>query len=210
MKAFHNDLKIKRKYLARIKAHAKIDELIKGTYWEKGKGCAIGCTIHSGDHASYETELGIPRRLALLEDVLFEGLPKNLAKKWPTRFLKAIPVGADLSKVWNKFAIWLLLDEKNGILQYAHTEKSKLAILNIANLYLRNLKEKEEISDLDWKNAHGYVYTAVRENPSNPYNSVLYSISSSGILTPYKTYSISYINQSEKLLELLKNPETTQ
>jgi hypothetical protein len=61
MKAFHNDNEIKQKYLKRVIAHQKADELIKGKYWEKGKGCAVGCTIHSGDHAKYETELGIPR-----------------------------------------------------------------------------------------------------------------------------------------------------
>lgn len=49
MKAFHNDKKIKAKYLARVKAHIKAGEVIKGKYWENGKGCAVGCTIHGYD-----------------------------------------------------------------------------------------------------------------------------------------------------------------
>lgn len=32
MKAFHNDIKIKEKYVARVKAHQIADEIIKGKY----------------------------------------------------------------------------------------------------------------------------------------------------------------------------------
>lgn len=37
MKAFHDDLKIKEKYLSRVRAHKRADEIIKGKYWEDGK-----------------------------------------------------------------------------------------------------------------------------------------------------------------------------
>ena len=111
MKAFHSDPKIKEKYLNRVKAHAKADELIKGKYWEEGKGCAVGCTVHSSNHAAYETELGIPRIIARLEDRIFENLPNELAMTWPIRFLEAVPVGKDLKRVWPKFAIYLLTDK---------------------------------------------------------------------------------------------------
>jgi len=110
MKAFHNKIKIKNMYLDRIDAHFKADEIIKGQYWEGGKGCAVGCTIHGSEHKKYETELGIPRALARLEDTIFEGLPNDIAKTWPADFLKAVPVGADLSKVVWKFLSWVLLE----------------------------------------------------------------------------------------------------
>ncbi len=32
-----------------IRAHREADQLIKGTYWEDGKGCAIGCRYQSND-----------------------------------------------------------------------------------------------------------------------------------------------------------------
>jgi hypothetical protein len=111
MKAFHNKQEIKDRYINRLKEHAKQDEIIKGNYWEHGKGCAVGCTIHSGDHKAYEIELGIPTILAKLEDRLFESLPNAEAKKFPLQFLNAIPVGADLSTIWPKFAIFLLTDK---------------------------------------------------------------------------------------------------
>ena len=56
MRAFHGDPKVKTKYLKRVRAHRAADQIIHGTYWEDGKGCAVGCTIHSSDHAAYETE----------------------------------------------------------------------------------------------------------------------------------------------------------
>jgi hypothetical protein len=108
MKSFFGKKEVKEKYLSRVKAHAEADEIVKGKYWEKGKGCAVGCTIHGSDHFAYETELGIPAWLAYLEDTLFEGMSLEKAKKWPERFLKAIPVGSDLTKVRPKILIFIL------------------------------------------------------------------------------------------------------
>ena len=133
MLSFHNDSKIKATYLARVQAHALADEIIHGAYWQEGKGCAVGCTIHGSDHAKYETELGIPRILARLEDRIFEGLANAESKTFPSRFLSAIPVGADLSMVWPKFAAWLLVGCQR------HTKKDSaqwIAIQRVADLYL--------------------------------------------------------------------------
>ncbi len=108
MQAFHNDLKIKKKYIARVQAHRKADELIQGVTWKKGKGCAVGCTLEAYSHARYETELGIPEWLARVEDTLFEGMSKEEAMLWPEKFLSAIPVGADLEPVKRKFIVVVL------------------------------------------------------------------------------------------------------
>ena len=108
MKAFHNDHSIKEKYLARVKYHREADNLIRGTGWVDGKGCAIGCTLESYDHSRYPIELGIPTWLAYLEDKIFEGLPLNEAIQWPERFLDAINVGSELDKIKNPFLIFVL------------------------------------------------------------------------------------------------------
>jgi len=107
MRAFHNDPAIREKYMARLRAHAEADEIVKGQYWQNGKGCAVGCTIHGSDHQAYETELGIPVALAMLEDRIFENLPSTLAMKWPLRFLGAFETGVDYSRVSWKFLYWL-------------------------------------------------------------------------------------------------------
>ena len=114
MKAYLNDVSIKAKYLDRVRAHAAADEIIHGKYWEDGKGCAVGCTIHSGNHLDYESKLGIPVMLARLEDRLFEGQSNGCSKEFPERFLLAAKVGAYLSRVGWKFLYWLLTEELAG------------------------------------------------------------------------------------------------
>ena len=124
--AFHGDPAIKEKYLSRVRAHRKADNLIRGTGWDGHRGCAIGCTLESYNHALYETELGIPRSIARLEDGIFEGLELNLAMEWPERVLSAITPGADLSLVTAKFMVWLLTDEADGVLRHAKTNAPAL------------------------------------------------------------------------------------
>jgi hypothetical protein len=112
MLSFHSDPAIKSNYLARVAGHADADEIVKGRYWENGKGCAVGCTIHGETHESFERELGVPQMLAWLEDVIFEGLPNRLAKTWPERFLLSIAPGKDLSPVGWRFLHWLLAESR--------------------------------------------------------------------------------------------------
>ena len=114
MLAFHGKEEIKEMYLSRVRAHAIADEIAHGFYWKNGKGCAVGCTIHSREHKDYETELGIPIMLARLEDRLFEGMTNGKSKEFPERFLSAARVGADLSLVGWKFLHWLLTEELVG------------------------------------------------------------------------------------------------
>src|SRR5690348_11350270 len=141
MKAYHGDAAVKEKYLARVRSHQAADELMQGYgYWRDGKGCAVGCTIHSESepHKAYERELGIPERIAWLEDRLFERMPKEPARTWPERFLNAIPVGADLSNVWDQFMQWLLVDAEHGVIKYAKSDRSKKVIQGVADLYSRS------------------------------------------------------------------------
>ena len=151
MLAFHNDPAIKDKYLARVEQHQKADEIVQGYYWENGKGCAVGCTIHGSNHEAYEEELGIPRAIARLEDGIFERLSAAEAKGFPVSFLKAIPVGADLSMVVNRWLYWQLVDKENGVIRYAHKD-GKIAIERVATLLSRKI-EGEEVSQVDLGNA---------------------------------------------------------
>ncbi len=148
MRAFYNDEHIKELYLARVRQHRAADEIIHGKYWENGRGCAVGCTIHSSDHAAYEGELGIPCALAWLEDRIFENLPNPNAAEWPEAFLSSIPVGADLGHVCDQFMSWLLMDEEAGVIRFAR-EQDKPAIKQIAALYQRRLAG-ETITEDEW------------------------------------------------------------
>ena len=160
MKAYNNDKKLKADLVAEALKHQKADEIIQGTYGDEDGWCAVGCTIKSyndkrgktfntNDHSMYETELGIPRMLARLEDRLFEGMDLKDAKGFPVKFLRAVNVGADLSMVWTKFIIWLLIDEKDGVIKFA-SPKGEVAIKNVAKLYLRKLAGDEPTRD-EWR-----------------------------------------------------------
>jgi len=103
MRSFHDSKELKQEYVDRVEHHQAADEITQGTYWENGKGCAVGCTIHSDDHHNYEVALGLPEWLAHLEDRLFEGMSNVDAKAFPLIFLEAINVGSNLTSVKSKF-----------------------------------------------------------------------------------------------------------
>lgn len=137
--AFHGKAEVKEMYVSRVQLHAAHDEIIQGQYWEHGRGCAVGCTIHGNEHSRYESELGIPRQLAYLQDRIFEGLSNEEAKGFPLAFLAAIHVGADLSLVVSRFMVWMLADEKDGVIRFAKRDETKAAIQKVADLYKRQV-----------------------------------------------------------------------
>ena len=183
MEAFHNNPSIKEKYLTRLNKHYQADEIIQGQYWENGKGCAVGCTIHSDNHQDYESKLGIPKSIALLQDTIFENLPNELAKEFPLEFLSAIKVGADLKNVRKLFIIWQLTNEKYGVLQYTNDKK---VIQDIADALVQDMVTPVSVEE--WKELRKNVYAAA---------------DFAGISK--KSKSEYHIAASKKLIELLKN-----
>ena len=169
MLAFHNDPSLKSFVLSELQAHAAADTLIKGRYWEGGKGCAVGCTLEAvrrrngersriqhSKHALYEPHLGIPEVLAVLEDGIFENLDNGASQIWPIRFTSAIAPGADLSMVWPRFALWLLRDFLPPIIK---SDAVKAAIPVVADLY-REWVGGEKPSEERWKGAYAAAASA--------------------------------------------------
>lgn len=148
MKAFHGDPAIKAKYLARVEAHRKADEVVQGQYWEQGRGCAVGCTIHGDDHSKYERELGIPESIAHLEDGIFEGLPPEEARDWPGQFLESIPVGADLDLVVHHFILWMVESPDIGLGNSA-LQAGRNRLEAVAGL-LRRMINGDRPTDAEW------------------------------------------------------------
>ena len=81
MFAFTDTPVTKQQLLDQLRAHAAADQIVKGTYWENGKGCAVGCSVHCGDHAQYETRFGIPRMLARIVKAAGYRVSKPAPKK---------------------------------------------------------------------------------------------------------------------------------
>lgn len=152
MKAFHDSQEIKDKYVTRVKHHIELDNLVRGTGWSDGKGCAVGCTLEAYNHEAYETELGIPEWLARLEDTLFERMSEEKSRTWPLRFLEAISVGADLEKVKAPFLTYIL----KQCLTYFDNEKNPEVtevIKRVIYLYSNPSSTRDEFRAAAWEAA---------------------------------------------------------
>ena len=137
--SFHGDEAIKRKYLRRVEAHRKADELVQGTGWEQNgvtRGCAVGCIFDAYDHSRGPVEIGAPEWLLRLADTIHEGLPRETAigkgpkTSWPRRFLDAIPVGVNLEPVRWKFALVLLGENAKRVRELQIDEPLKQQVLD--------------------------------------------------------------------------------
>ena len=165
--------------LTEIIHHQEADQIIQGTYGndkdgKAWKGCAVGCSIHSlnkledkkfklEDHHVYETELGIPKSLAYLEDRLFEGMPPENALTWPARFISAVPVETDLSLVLPAFYIRILTDEEHGVRQWAFDDGKK-AIDQVVEVHKSHIAigiRDEESASSAYSAALSAAYSAV-------------------------------------------------
>ncbi len=201
--AFHGETKIKQKYLRRVRDHKKADEIVQGYgYWSNGKGCAVGCTLHVDDdpHPHYETELGIPQRLAYLEDAIFEGLPVDDAREWPSRFLSAIKPGADLSIVWNHFTVWLLRDSE--LLMIADVNRE--AIGAVIALHVR-MTEGKKVSESAWSAAAWSAESAARSARSAARSAAAWSAESAAWSAAESAARSAYKKMAGKLIELLQS-----
>jgi hypothetical protein len=143
MLTFHGSQELKDQRIAQVRAHRLADQLIHGQYWQDGKGCAVGCTVHSGDHMAYESELGIPVELAYAEDHIFESLPNGKALMWPERFLQAIPVGVDLraTHVNKRYVLALLTDEKRGLMRLIRNDETRKLATELVEFLKQGISE---------------------------------------------------------------------
>lgn len=122
MNSYHNNPELKANLLAQVEKHRIADGLSSGD--------PVGCCIESlnrlngsrdthNDHAAIAAGLGIDIQLCYLLESIFAGLRDEEAMLWPGRFCAALPIGADTSLVWPKFAIWLLSDPQSGVCRLA-------------------------------------------------------------------------------------------
>lgn len=198
MIAFGSEAKIsKERLLKSLKGHREADRITQGTYWDDGRGCAVGCSIHDfapgyeNEYQMYEILFGIPGALAELEDKIFEDLPITAAKKWPERFIRAIQPGADLSRICDEWLLWLLSNDRSPLAPW----QNETWMRNVARLYERRLNGDEpDFSDwrvckergweicLESPGEHLAAYTAV-EAAAAGLNSYMYSLPDSPAAT---------------------------
>lgn len=134
--AFWNNPTVKEAMMIQVENHRQADQIVKGQYWENGKGCAVGCMVHSSSHKTVEAVIGLPYDCVQLMDFIFERLPNHEAKLFPGQVLDAMRPGADLTHVSDRFIITLLADPKHGTRQYCHKREVELTN-NAIDLYQR-------------------------------------------------------------------------
>ncbi len=181
MKAFLDSEKVKNTYLIRVKQHQEADEIVKGQYWQEGKGCAVGCTIHSNKHSEYETLIGVPEWLACLQDTIFEGLPNEKANLFPLQFLEAINVGANLEQIKIPMLIF--------IVESARSNTNNESDLKVIDNVLFELKK--DVLDL--------VKLKAITNTSN----AAHAADAAAHAAKAVTRKNEYVNFSEQLLKLI-------
>ena len=163
MQAYLNDPKLKAETVAAMEADIAAERLVSGGYWNGETGCFVGCVIRGESHSKFEIKIGVPRVLARIGDRIFEGLKRcNERQKFAIDFLKAIPEGADLSGVWDKFAVFMLIDEEFGVVNFAKKDYAKKLIRDIADMYKRKISgEKIDANTwLDLRRSTAVAYAA--------------------------------------------------
>jgi hypothetical protein len=211
----------KRKFVARARKHQLADEIVKGTYWQNGKGCAVGCLVHGSSHKQLAEELGIPLQMAHLIDRLFEGMTLAESKAFPLKFVESIPVGTDLEPVMDRFYLALLSDPEHGVMLSAN-DSVRPAIQTVIDLYTRQVAA-DYPSSKEWRAAacaadraadmaaygaaDGAAYSAAYRAADGAAYSAAYSAADRA--ADGAAYSAAVVNhylwQSEMLISLLKS-----
>ena len=208
MLSYHNDPEVKRQALLEMRLHRKADALIKGRYWENGKGCAVGCLTHDsvGNHQYLADLLNIPVQLAHLEDAIFENLDNGASQMWPERFLSAIPVGADLAKVWPQFAVETLTD----LLELPDVKEEppvRVAIENVIALH-RRVVLGEVVTANEWSAAASpagsAAWSARSAAGSAAWSAERSAWSAAGSAAGSAAWSAAWTKMADRLVRLIK------
>ena len=133
--SFKNDPKIKDDLIARMDKHIELDNLLQKATGEDGKGCTVWCALNNGsmhygyNHSAFPSILGLPEWLALLQEVIFEGLSVEDSKQFSSEWVRAIPVGKDLEPVKWKFCAFVLKENIERVLLLDISEELKKEII---------------------------------------------------------------------------------
>lgn len=137
--AFHGKSVLKEKYLEKARKYSQLLRTVSNDTAQVMEVLFNNSYLYWGDDDErdsadcYLEEIGILYKVARLQTSIFDGLSFKQKRRWPERFLRAIPVGADLSNVWPQLAQWLLLDPAHGVLQFANTKEARDEIQNVAS-----------------------------------------------------------------------------
>jgi hypothetical protein len=160
MLAYDNDQEKKNKYVMRMRIDIDNQKLHQGgVYWSDYDqvGCAVGLIARSYNYGEQEIHhrvgklLTIPANIVYLLDRLYEDLPPYQCVPFALNFLKAIPVGADLTHVNSHFIIWLLSDPQEGAITLAN-DPGVTIIRQVVDLHQQVIQGKD-VTSTQWNMA---------------------------------------------------------
>ena len=148
MKSFNKTTK--QKYIKRATQHREQDEIVQGLYWEDGKGCCVGCLSHANEnaHEALEKQTGIPEWLSRVADTLHEGMEEKDSKKWPERFVAAVPTNMSHDDFEKKIkAPFLVMVLKSTLKNFDHKKYPdvKDAVSGAIKLW-----QRADIGSVEW------------------------------------------------------------
>ncbi len=95
------------------------------------------------------------------------GVAKEIGARVPEftgQFIAAVKRGADYSRTWPAFALWLLTDEKHGMIQHTHKyPDANRAVKQVAELYDRWAKTGVKPSREEFQSAANAANAAARK-----------------------------------------------
>jgi len=122
----------------------------------------------------------VPTVLERLRDLISKNLPNEDAMEWPERFLSAVPVGADLSRAWPRFATWMLRE----CLALTDNEEVHGILDLLAYLYETGVPD----TDPRWTEARNAAYIIAHDTD------VTYSTSNVALAATVTAYAVNYAN----------------
>lgn len=198
--AWHGDPGLKTEAVARMRAHREADEFTQRAFVlvdpDKAsgyRGCFHGCLtadaliaergVSLADlansfmnwHREGEQTWGIPARLGVVLDHMFEALPAEDCAAFAVDATEALPVGADLSQVVDRWTLDLVADPDHGVGRHALGERQQQVVEQVAALTRRRLAG-DEPDAAAWRavrlatnsltdHVAGAVYTMANDEP---------------------------------------------
>jgi len=214
LQAFHNNRQIQLKFFDRAQEHYNADEIIKGVYWENGKGCMVGCMVHSNNHKDLEIQYGIPEWLGRLIDILFEGMKNVHSKEFFISFVKTITKYSFLGfENWQHIYHQLCVFMLEKICKNTDNKIVVKAICDIITLHKIESKDESAWSAAEsaawsaaWSAAESAAWSAAWSAAESAAWSAAWSAAESAAWSVAESATRSTANYqiSEKLIELLE------
>ncbi|MHB1952007.1 MAG: hypothetical protein ACYCQK_11120, partial [Acidiferrobacteraceae bacterium] len=91
--AWHGEPGLKAAALERLREHRRMDQIVQGIYYDRGRGCQLGCLTHQNEdtHEAAERLFGIEQSIGYWLEMVFERLPHEDCAQWVLDSAQAIP-----------------------------------------------------------------------------------------------------------------------